>query len=115
MSKFETYNVSLQLIDKLRPLVAMIATHDRDLADQIRRAGSSVPLNICEGSKRVGRDRNHSFRIAAGSAAEVRAALAVACGWGYLNSQDAKAADDLLDRVLALLWRITHPCPTPKR
>jgi hypothetical protein len=36
------------------------------------------------------------------------------CCRGYLNLQDAKAADDLLDRMLALLWRITHPSPMLK-
>ena len=108
MAKFETYEVSLNLIPLLRPLVDAIALHDRSLADQIRRAGSSVPLNIAEGARRSGRDRNHSYRIAAGSAAEVRAALAVARGWGYVAEAQAGEADPWLDRVLALLWRLTH-------
>ena len=110
MAKFQAYEVSLALIPMLRPLVAAIAFQDRSLADQIRRAGSSVPLNISEGARRQGRDRTHAYRIAAGSAAEVRAALAVAHGWGYIDSVAAKQADELLDRILALLWRLTHPC-----
>lgn len=109
MAKFETYEVSLTLIPILKPLVNAIALHDRSLADQIRRAGSSVPLNINEGARRSGRDRCHSYRIAAGSAAEVRAALAVALGWGYIDPEQGKIADALLDRILALLWRLTHP------
>jgi four helix bundle protein len=108
MAKFETYEVSLELIPALRPLVEAIALHDRSLSEQIRRAGSSVPLNVAEGARRSGRDRNHAYRIAAGSAAEVRAALAVARGWGYVDSARAAAADALLDRTLALLWRLTH-------
>jgi four helix bundle protein len=108
MSKFETYQLSLDLIPALRPLVAAVAVHDRSLADQIRRAGSSVPLNIAEGARRAGRDRSHAYRIAAGSAAEVHAALAVAQGWGYIESTQAQAADALIDRLLALLWRLTH-------
>ena len=109
MAKFDAYEVSLQLIPALRPIVTAIALHDRSLADQIRRAGSSVPLNVAEGARRSGKDRNHSYRIAAGSAAEVRAALSVARGWEYVDATQARAADELLDRVLALLWRLTHP------
>jgi four helix bundle protein len=108
MSQFDAYQVSLKLIPALRPLVAAVALHDRSLADQIRRAGSSVPLNVAEGARRAGRDRQHAYRIAAGSAAEVRAALSIAHGWGYVELEQAQVADALLDRVLALLWRLTH-------
>ena len=109
MARFQVYEISLQLIPALRPLVVAIALQDRSLADQIRRAGSSVPLNISEGARRQGKDRAHAYRIAAGSAAEVRAALAVAHGWGYVDSLKAQQADELLDRILALLWCLTHP------
>lgn len=108
MAKFETYEISLKLIPLLRPLVEAIALHDRSLAEQIRKAGSSVPLNVAEGARRSGRDRNHAYRIAAGSAAEVRAALAVARGWGYIAEAQAQEVDQWLDRILALLWRLTH-------
>jgi four helix bundle protein len=93
----------------LRPLAEAVALHDRSLADQIRRAGTSVPLNISERARRQGKDRLHSYRIAAGSAAEVRAALAVAQGWGYIDAVQLRVVDELLDRILALLWRLTHP------
>ena len=46
------------------------------------------------------------FRIAAGSAAEVRAALEVALAWGCIDA--APEAEAELDRVLAMVWRLTH-------
>ena len=76
------------------------------LADQLRRAASSVALNIAEGNRRVGQDRFHFFRIAAGSAAEVRAALEVGRAWGSIGASPAAGAE--LYRVLAMLWRLTH-------
>jgi four helix bundle protein len=99
------------LIAALKPLIDAIGRHDRALADQVRRAGSSVPLNISEGARRAGKDRVHFYRIAAGSAAEVRAALAVARAWGYVASPGVVGADALLDRLCAMLWRLTHPRP----
>jgi hypothetical protein len=47
--------------------------------------------------------------VAAGSAAEVRTALALATTWGYIAQPQAASASALLDRVVAILWRVTHP------
>jgi four helix bundle protein len=67
-----------------------------------------VPLNIGEGSRRRGKDRLHSYRIAAGSADEVRVALLTACAWGDLGESDIAAALALADRELAILWRLAE-------
>jgi four helix bundle protein len=65
-------------------------------------------MNILEGQRRAGRDRLHCYRIAAGSAAEVRGALTVATAWGYLTDEALAETRTLIDRELALLWRLTH-------
>ena len=41
-------DLSIELIEKLRPLVARIKARDKNLADQIQRAASSVALNLGE-------------------------------------------------------------------
>lgn len=74
-------------------------------ARQLRRAGASVPLNIADGNQRKGADRLHHFRISAGSAAEVTAAIEVAVAFGYVELAAADNALSLLDRVRALLYR----------
>ena len=68
-----------------------------------------MPLNISEGARRVGADRLHHYRVAAGSADEARTALRVASAWRYVAADECAAADALLDRELAMLWRLTHP------
>jgi len=103
---FHAYDAALGLVSSLRPVLEQLRTQDRALADQLRRAASSVALNIAEGNRRVGQDRIQFFRIAAGSAAEVRAAMAVAVAWGSIEA--SPVADVQLDRVLAMLWRLTH-------
>ena len=47
--------------------------------------------------------------MAAGSAAEVGTALALATTWGYVAQAQAAPAYALLDRIVAILWRLTHP------
>ena len=105
---FVAREVASQVVRSLPEVIAAVGRHDRSLADQLRRAGSSLLLNIAEGNRRVGRDRLHFFRIAAGSAAEVDAVLEVAVGFGYVGDDEVTKARSLLDRQLALLWGLTH-------
>ena len=102
------YSVSNQLIRALRGPLAAISRQDKSLADQVRRAASSVTLNIAEGERRAGKDQAHLFRIAAGSCAEVRAALDVALGWSYIDEGAIGEVLALIDRELGLLWGLTH-------
>ncbi len=105
---FEVFEVAVELVAALRAPATAIAARDADLARQLRRAASSVPLNIGEGNQRRGGDRVHHFRIAAGSAAETVAALRVAQAWGYAEPDSLQGALALCDRVRAMLWRLTH-------
>ena len=97
---------AVQLIRELRPLVGRL---DASLRDQIRRAANSVAFNVSEGGRRMGKDRVQHFRIAAGSAAETRTAVRTAVAWGYVPERETSGALDLLDQILAILWRLTHP------
>ena len=104
---FIAYNVSLELIRELRRLVPVIARQDRELAVQIRTAASSVTLNLSEGQRSGGGNQRRHYEIAHGSANEVKGALEVAQAWGWIDG--AEKARAVLDRLLALLWRLTHP------
>jgi len=106
----EAYAGSQTMISALVPLMPVIARHDKDLADQMKRAANSVLLNIGEGERRAGGDRKRHFRIAAGSAAEVRAVLDAARAWQLpLDDREARRH---IDRVLGLLYGLVHG---PKR
>ena len=105
---FQALEVSLDLVRSLRRPLGRIRVRDRSLHDQIRSAASSVPLNLAEGRRRSGADRVHHWRIASGSADELRAALRVALAWGDVEESEVSGTFELLDRVLAMLWRMTH-------
>ena len=101
--------LALDLIRALRPLCEQVARQGADLADQLRRAATSVALNLGEGNRRDGRDRAARFRIAAGECAEAATAVQVAVDWGYVPAAAATAALALADRLCAMLWRLRHP------
>ena len=103
---FVAYEVSVELVHALRPLVPEVEKADKDLADQMRRAASSVVLNLAEGQRSAKGNRHKHYSIAHGSANEVKAALELACAWGIVV--DARRQRDILDRLLGLLWGLTH-------
>lgn len=104
---FIAYEVSLEVIKSLRNVVPLIESHDRDLADQIKRAASSVALNLAEGQRSAKGNKPKHYAIAHGSANEVVAAIRTALAWGSIEHADEQLA--VLDRLLALLWRLCHP------
>jgi four helix bundle protein len=100
--------VSFQLIAALRPLVPRIKRQDRSLADQLTRAASSVALNVAEADYSDPGNKRSRLFTAAGSANETRAALRVAVEWGYCAAGEAAPARELLDRIIAMLWKLTR-------
>ena len=108
-SNFQAFRVAMQAIALLPPVIARVAAAgDRSLADQLRRAAASIALNLDEGAERRGRDQAHFYRIANGSARETRTALDVAVALGYLGADDIADAWALLDRVAAMLCKLTR-------
>jgi four helix bundle protein len=101
-------SISVEVIAALRPLIPKIRRHDRSLADQLVRAANSVALNIAEAEYSDPGDERARLYTAAGSANETLAALRVAVAWGYLAPEESAAAEALLRRVLAILWKLTR-------
>ena len=75
----------LDVIRSIRGPLAAIDKRDADLARQLRRAASSVVLNIAEGSGSFGRVRTVRYRTALGSARETLACLQTAEAFGYVE------------------------------
>jgi len=109
MAQFEALHLALELACQLGPLLERIQQHDRDMTNQLRRAATSVPSCLSEGSQRTGRDRLHLYRVSAGSAAELKVQLQLAVAWGYLDAERARPVLDLADRTVAITWRLTRP------
>lgn len=87
---------------------AKVRQKRKSLADEMGRAGESIALNTSEGWKRAGLDRADLFRRAAGSAGELTTCLRIARLRGYITEVEFASVDEPLDRVRAMLWRLTH-------
>lgn len=102
----------LLVFKKTRPWVKRIyestrgGAFDRDVAlrDQIRRAASSVLLNLAEGFERGNRKEfRHFVEIAKASCGEVRAALLIAHDVGYMGDPDLKDLSEEAEEIGRML------------
>ena len=98
------YDVILSMIRRVGGVVPAIERRDVDLARQLRRAASSVALNVAEGSGSKGGIRNARYRTAYGSVKETRACLDVAEALGYCRIDDELRGE--LARVGVALWKL---------
>jgi four helix bundle protein len=104
--RLDAYRVTLELIAVVTPLLARIIQRDPELGRQLKRALPSVGQHIAEGMRRTGRDRAHLLTIALGSADEVRAIIDIATMMQILTVEEAAKADELADRICAMVYRI---------
>jgi four helix bundle protein len=109
---FQVEELSLELIEALVPLMPRIKQRDKNLADQLRRAASSIGLNCAEAAFSDPGNRQARLFTAAGSAGETRHALRQAVAWRIVTPRDAEPAAALLKRIVAILWKMTRGKPT---
>jgi four helix bundle protein len=93
------------------PLAAEIASglprKQDSLADQLRRASISIPLNIAEGSgKTSGPDQRRFYAIARGSAMECGAIVDACAALQLIEADRAADADELLESMVRMLSKM---------
>ena len=107
------YQVAVELIVELRPIVASLKHQDSNLADQLQRCASSVVLNLSEGQRRQKGNKHRAYETAHGEAREVLGCLDCARAWGWIG--DASEARAKCERLLRLCWGLTHSKHEPRR
>jgi four helix bundle protein len=95
----------LNVIRSMRGALGAIDKRDADLARQLRRAASSVVLNIAEGSGSLGRVRTVRYRTALGSARETLACLQTAEAFGYVEPVSNNMIESM-NRIIGTLVRV---------
>jgi four helix bundle protein len=108
MPMFDALEMSLKLLEQLVPIDVRIRRKSASLARQLADASESIALNLGEGRLRRDGDKRRHFEMAAGSASEVTVALRIAVAKGYITAAEAAEVDAVLDRVRAMLYRLTR-------
>ena len=104
------HETAIELVREVMPLLEAIERRDPDLARQGRRAVTSTPLNIAEGSDQSGKRRVLHYRIALGSARETWSVMRAAEAARYIPAP-SKELTNRFNQVIGTL----HHCIYKKR
>ena len=99
------YDVILEVVAELRPVIEQLERRDADLARQMRRAASSVALNTAEGMFSQGKNRGARYHNALGSMRETLACVEVGTALGYVEGID-EGLHDQIRKVIGTLVRL---------
>jgi four helix bundle protein len=107
--KLDVYRVSVEFVAWAYHRAKSLEGPDRHARDQLLRASQSIPLNIAEANGNLpSPDRLRSWRIALGSTLECAAILDVLHVCGAMNGDESREGKQLLERIAAMLTRMTH-------
>jgi four helix bundle protein len=104
---------ALALVSK--PLIERLPSTERsNLADQWRRAASSVVLNIAEGASRRGaKDFRRHLDIARASLDEIEAIIDLAVGLDYLRREDVAKVTAVRDECARTVFGLIRKLGIP--
>jgi four helix bundle protein len=102
------YAIAIAMVKSVCALSRKVQQYDPDLARQMRRACTSVPLNMAEGWHAVAGNRVARFNTAISEARETVSCLDVSVAVGYLADAEVGMDLDRLDHIVATLWKLSR-------
>ena len=109
--RLDVYKCSIELLALAVEILESIAKTKGNgvLADQLKRAALSVPLNIGEGAgKSTPADQTKHYVISRGSAMECGAILDAAVVLKLIDSATAQRGEELVTRIVEMLTKMCH-------
>jgi four helix bundle protein len=115
LHKLDVYRCSLELYRAVGRIVAGFPRGEADFRSQMRRASRSVPFNIGEGVGKRGRARAAAYEVALGETKELIVALDCVEIDGLAPPDEVTEAQDLADRVAAMLTKLIRSAEAERR
>ena len=107
--KMDVYGLAVDFVAVAWAIVTTLPTGHGDLGDQLRRASTSIPLNIAEGAGEYSRaEKARFYRIARRSAHECAAIIDVGRRLDAVTPPLQDQARDILLRIVSMLVKRTR-------
>ncbi len=103
--ELRVWQKSMDLVEEIYVLTKVLPKDEEyGLKSQIKRAVVSVPSNIAEGNSRhTTKEYVNFLSIARGSLSEVLTQLLVCIRLGYLEEEQTKKAEDMIEEISRML------------
>ena len=117
--RLDVYKVAIEFVGDANITADGIPLVEAALGDQLRRAATSICLNIAEGSGEFApKEKARSYRMAKRSATECAAVLDVADAWSTTASepgfqQRLRQGKEMLHRIVSMLIKMIKRMEQP--
>ena len=101
-------DMSVEMVRVVHGVAEKVARHDRDMAQQMKRASTSAALNASEGVYAKAGKRRSRLEDAVNSARETLMALRLAGACKYVPEGEATAAARDVESVIRVLWVLAY-------
>jgi four helix bundle protein len=102
--RLDVYTAAVDFVVLAHGILSSLPSGHGDLADQLRRAATSIALNIAEGAGEYSKaEKARFYRIARRSATECAAVLDVSMRLEIATAASCQPARDLLLRIVSML------------
>jgi four helix bundle protein len=107
--QLDVYQIALDFVVTADEISTRLVRGRSYLADQLRRAATSILLNVAEGAGEFSKpEKTRFYRIARRSATESAAVLDICTRLQLIENHDLKLARELLHRIVSMLTRLTQ-------
>lgn len=108
--KLDVYQAAIDLVVLIDQVIEHFPRGRAYLADQLHRAGTSVPLNIAEGAGEYSPDEKSRFyRIAKRSATECAGIFDICRRLNLIEETQYSKVRELLIRIVSMLIKMARP------
>lgn len=105
--KLEVYQKSVEFLKEVIIVIRLLPQGNGDIANQLRRAASSISLNIAEGAGKTGAyDKRRYYSIARGSVLECAAIFDLLKAWDLIDQKLLENPTNLLSSLAAMLSKL---------
>src|SRR5436309_280744 len=105
--KLDVYKAAIDLVVLINAVVESLPRGRAYLADQLQRAGASVPLNIAEGAGEYsGNEKCRFYRMAKRSATECAGIFDICQRLQIIDEKNYSKGRELLIRIVAMLTKL---------
>lgn len=107
--RWDVYRAALEFVIVVKNVVEQFPSGNGYLSDQLRRAGTSVVLNIAEGAgEHSASEKARFYRMAKRSATECSSILDVCKQLELISEDRYKKGRELLLRIVAMLTKMSR-------
>jgi len=107
--KLDVYKTAIEFVILSTEIIKALPKGHAHIADQLHRAGISIPLNIAEGAGEFAiNEKNRFYRMAKRSVTECAAILDICTQLGLVAEAHSSKGRELLLRLVSMLTKLAQ-------